>query len=39
MSESEIRSVFVSSKLNKATKESLIQLGRKNEIKYESLEK
>ena len=39
MSESEMRSVLESSKLNKATKESLIQLGRKNGTKYEFLEK
>ena len=39
MSESEIRSIFKSSKLNKATKESQAQLWRKNYIKYELFEK
>ena len=39
MPESDIKSVLESSKINKATKKSLKQLGRKSDNKYELIEK
>ena len=39
MSELEIKSIIENCKVSKATKESLLQLGRKNDAKFQSMEK
>ena len=39
MSELEIKSIIENCKISKATKESLLQLGRKNDAKFQSMEK
>ena len=38
MSELEIKGIIENCKINKATKESLLQIGKKNDTKFQALE-
>ena len=38
MSEAEIKAIVETSKIGKATKENLLQIGRKNDIEYQLLQ-
>ena len=39
MSEAEIKAIVETSKIGKATKENLLQIGRKNDVKYQLLQR